>query len=34
VGDGPTRTVEPGQSAPISDGLRVQFGRVQGTVRT
>jgi DNA-binding helix-hairpin-helix protein with protein kinase domain len=33
VGDGPTHVVDPGQSAPISDGLRIQFGRVQGTVR-
>jgi DNA-binding helix-hairpin-helix protein with protein kinase domain len=33
VGTGPTHTVEPGQSAPIREGLQIQFGRVQGTVR-
>jgi eukaryotic-like serine/threonine-protein kinase len=33
IGDGPTLTVEPGQSAPIKDGLKVAFGRVQGAVK-
>jgi len=33
VGDGVTHTVEPGQSAPIKDGLKIQFGRVQADVK-
>jgi hypothetical protein len=33
VADGPTHTVEPGQAAPIRDGLRIQFGPVQGSIR-
>ena len=31
--DGRPRTVQPGQSAPIRDGLRLNFGRVQGVLR-
>jgi DNA-binding helix-hairpin-helix protein with protein kinase domain len=33
VEGGATHTVEPGQSVPIREGLQIQFGRVQGTVR-
>jgi hypothetical protein len=33
IGDGATHSVEPGQSAPIREGLQIQFGRVQGSIR-
>ncbi|MDF2696106.1 MAG: hypothetical protein K0S65_4489, partial [Labilithrix sp.] len=33
VGDGPALTVEPGQAAPIKDGLKVAFGRAVGAVK-
>lgn len=33
IGDGATRSVEPGQAAPIREGLQIQFGRVQGSIR-
>ena len=31
--DGKQRTVQPGQSAPLRDGLQLNFGRVQGVIR-
>jgi DNA-binding helix-hairpin-helix protein with protein kinase domain len=33
IGDGAPHSVEPGQAAPIREGLQVQFGRVQGIIR-
>ena len=31
--DGRMQDVQPGQSAPIRDGLRINFGRVEGEIR-
>jgi hypothetical protein len=32
-GDGRNQDVQPGQSAPIRDGQRINFGRVEGEIR-
>jgi hypothetical protein len=33
TGDGSTHSVDPGQAAPVREGLQIQFGRAQGTIR-